>query len=250
MKLHLSLKTKVGIWILVGFLSPGMAWAQIESEKNDPYALVEVEVSQDYLASYKARRETHGIYYGVQYEPLVLSKYASTTQPGLKYKDLFGDEPIGLIRFNVDYKYNFALGSLAAGIDLATGSVSGSKSGSSMSLDVTKMGANFQFTLDMLMDEPYAAPYFGLNLWQMELSEKSPADSFSATTQMGYNYMLGVLVQLNWIDSEVAKDATFNFGLENTYLDLYITQYAKTESASDPNTETDFLYGAGIRLEF
>lgn len=247
MKLHLSLNTKVCICLLVGFLVPAIATAQ---EANDPNALVEIQVTQDHLAPYKQRREDHGIYFGIQYEPLVLVNYASTLQAGLKYKDLFGDEPISLMRVNMDYKYNFALGSLALGADIGTGSVSGNKSGSKASLDVMKYGVNLQFTMDMLMDEPYAAPYFGLNLWQMELSETSPTDSFSATTQMGYNYMLGLLVQLNWIDSDTSKESTFNFGLENTFLDLYITQYAKTEAADDPNTETDLSYGAGLRLEF
>jgi hypothetical protein len=52
------------------------------------------------------------------------------------------------------------------------------------------------------------------------------------------------------LDQDTAKESTFSTGLENTFIDLYITQYAKTESEDDPNTETDLGYGAGIRLEF
>jgi hypothetical protein len=95
----------------------------------------------------------------------------------------------------------------------------------------------------------------GLNLWQMGLKETSFAngaqtDSFSITTQMGYNYIVGFLFQLDWLDYDSAKTSTFDWGLENAFLDVYATQYAKTQSADDPNTETDWLYGAGLRLEY
>lgn len=252
MNLHLSLKTKVCIWAFVSLLGPGLAWAQDETveEYNDPNALVEVHIQQDILAPYQIRREKHGVYFGVQYEPLVLKNYASTLQSGVKYSGLFGDQAISLIRANMNYKYNFSLGSLALGADVGSGEVQSSKSGNSTTLSVLKYGINMQFTADNILPEPYAAPYFGLNIWKMDLSEKNSTDSYSGVTQIGYNYMLGVLVQLDWLDQETAKQSTFNTGLENTFLDLYITQYAKTQSNEDPNTETDLGYGAGIRLEF
>ncbi|MNT14044.1 hypothetical protein D3C72_1490340 [compost metagenome] len=186
----------------------------------------------------------------MQYEPLVLKNYESTLQPAVKYKGLFGDEAISLIRANMNYKYNFELGSIAIGADVGSGEVKGNKSGSSTTLTVLKYGLNLQFTVDNIWPEPYGAPYFGVNIWQMDLSEKNPSDSYSGVTQMGYNYMVGVLVQLDWIDQETAKQSTFSTGLENTFLDLYITQYAKTSAEDDPNTETDLGYGAGVRLEF
>ncbi|MNL47867.1 hypothetical protein D3C87_1706770 [compost metagenome] len=104
--------------------------------------------------------------------------------------------------------------------------------------------------MDMLLDEPYAAPYVAYSMWKMGISEESPNDKFNATTQIGYSYSVGVLLQLDWIDYEVAKTATFNYGLENTFIDVYATQYAKTQAADDPNTSTDFTYGAGLRMEF
>jgi hypothetical protein len=255
MNLHLSLRTKVCILALVGFLGPAMAYAQDDSEAevveyNDPNALVEVHVNQDVLASYKERRDKHGLYFGVQYEPLVLKNYTSTLQSGVKYSGLFGDEAISLIRANVDYKFNFELGSIAIGGDVGSGEIKGSKSGTATTLSVMKYGLNLQYTIDNILPEPYAAPYVGINIWQMDIGEKTASDSYSGVTQIGYNYMLGVLIQLDWLDQDTAKQSTFNSGLENTFIDLYITQYAKTESADDPNTETDIGYGAGIRLEF
>ena len=251
MNLHLSLRTKVCIWALATLLGPGMAFAQDdEVEVNDPNALVEVHLNRDILAPYKERRQKHGIYFGIQYEPLILKNYVSTLQSGVKYGGLFGDDAISLIHANMNYKYNFDLGSLAIGADVGTGEVQGSRSGTATTLSVTKYGLNLQYTMDNIWPEPYVAPYVGINIWQMDISEKNPTTSFSAATQIGYNYMIGVLIQLDWLDRDTAKESTFSTGLENTFIDLYITQYAKTESASDPNTETDLGYGAGLRLEF
>lgn len=254
MKLHQSLKSKVCIVLLS--LCCSAAFAQ-EAENTEGLVevppetnqLVEVEIRQDNLAPYKERREDHGAYFGIDYEGLDLKNYISTLD-GKSYGDLFGTDPIPLIHMNLDYKYNFMLGSLALGIDFGKGSISDNMSGSDRTLDVTKYGLGVKFTADMIMDEPYVAPYIGINFWQMELSESSPTDSFSATTQMGYNYTIGFLFQLDWLDNETAKNTTFNWGLENTFIDVYATQYAATSAEDDPNTETDFLYGAGLRLEF
>lgn len=208
--------------------------------------LVEVQIRQDNLAPYKERRETHGVYFGLDYEAINFKNFVSTLD-GMSYKDVFGEDTVNLIQAGMDYKFNFSLGSLSAGLFYGMGKVD---AGNSRSLEISKYGAAFRFTADMIMNEPYVAPYIGVNVWQMGISEKSATDSFSATTQMGYNYTLGLLIQLDWIDYNTAKESTFNWGLENTFLDVYATQYAKTEAPDDPNTETDFTYGAGLRFEF
>ncbi len=244
MKLHQSLKSKVCIVILA--LACSVAQAQTAVETSE---LVEVQHYQDNLAPYKERREDHGIYVGLDYEGLDLKNYISTLD-GKSYGELFGTSPIPLVHLSVDYKYNFVLGSLSLGVDLGKGTLSDNRSGSDRTLGVTKYGVGVKYTADMILDEPYLAPYVGIVVWQMSLDEKSPTNSFSATTQMGFNYTLGVLLQLDWIDYETAKNTTFNWGLENTFIDIYATQYAKTSAVDDPNTETDLLYGVGLRLEF
>jgi hypothetical protein len=180
---------------------------------------------------------------------LNLKNFISTLD-SKSYGELFGEEGIPMASLMVDYKYNFSLGSLALGLDYGKGRLSDSLSGTERSLDISKYGVGLKFTADMILDEPYIAPYVGIKFWQLGVTETSPTDSFSATTQMGMNYTAGVLLQLDWIDFDSAKNATFNWGLENTFIDLYVTQYAKTSAADDPDTETDLLYGGGIRFEF
>lgn len=208
--------------------------------------LVEVQIGQDNLAPYKERREQHGVYFGIDYEAIVFKNFISALD-GQSYKTIFGEDTINLVQVGLDYKFNFAMGSLAAGLFYGVGKVDGENE---RILDIGKYGFSLKYSADNFMNEPYAVPYLALNFWQMSISEKSATDSFSATTQWGYNYTLGFLFQLDWIDSETAKATTFNWGLENTFVDVYATQYAKTEAPDDPDTTTDFLFGAGLRLEF
>lgn len=250
MKLHQSLKSKVCILltVFVGFsaMAQEVVTDNLVEVPPQDLPLVEVQIPQDNLAPYKERRETHGVYFGMDYEAINFKNFISTLD-GMSYKDLFGEDTVNLVQAGLDYKFNFSLGSVSAGLFYGMGKVDAD---GSRSLEISKYGAAFRFMADMIMSEPYVVPYLGISAWQMGISEKSATDSFSATTQMGYNYALGFLIQLDWIDYDTAKETTFNWGLENTFLDVYATQYAKTEAPDDPNTETDFTYGAGLRFEF
>lgn len=255
MKLHQSLKataiSTLTIVVACSLYSPAFAQENKAAETMTEPQLVEVELRQDTLAPYSERRTRHGAYIGIDYEQLVLKNYLSTLEDR-DYESLFGSDSIPLLRLNIDYKYNTDIAAIAVGLDFGKGSISddGGVAGQDRTLDVTKYGIGAKLVLDMLFSEPYVAPYVGINIWQMSLAEKNPTDSFSATTQVGYNYTIGLMFQLDWLDFDSGNTATFSWGLENTFLDIYGTQYTQTSSAEDPNTETDFLLGAGIRLEF
>ncbi len=256
MKLHLSLKFLGSL--ITALLVSGAALGQeeeiqepqegmVEVQSSEP--LVEVITRQDNLAPYRERREKHGGSFALGYEALLLSKYTSTLSNNT-YKEVYGENPVPLIKLNIDYKYNADIGSAMAGLEFGKGSLTDDRIGESRTLDIMKIGANFKLLADVIWDEPYVVPYIGLSVWQMDIGEKSPTDNFSATTQLGYNYLLGLMFQLDWIDKDTAKNSTFNWGLENTFIDVYATQYAKTQAVDDANTETDFVFGAAFRMEF
>lgn len=245
MNLHLSLKILITLSLgLFGAVSSAQ-----ESEGNPP--LVEVELSQDNLAPYIERRDNSGVYFGINYEAVDLKNYVSVLDGvNQSYNAVFGADPVPLIRLNIDYKYNTPVGSIAAGVDFGVGTLSSSKSGVNHNLQLTRYGVGLKWTFDSFGEEPYVAPYLGLNIWQMGIKESTSTDSFEITTDFGYNYTVGLLFQLDWLDESASKTSTFDWGIESTFVDIYTTQYAKTMSDTDPNTETDFLYGAGLRLEF
>lgn len=208
--------------------------------------LVEVRLEQDSLAAYRDRRATNGFMFGVDYEDMVLKNFVSV-QDGATYKDLFGTDAIPFVHGSLDYKFNFGLGALTLGADFGGGSVSGK---SDRKLSVTKYGAGIKYIADVLWAEPYVAPYIGVNAWRMSTSDKSATDTTNETTGITYNYTVGLLIQLDWIDYDAAKQATFNYGLQNTYLNVYATQYAKSGDEADVDTQTDVLWGAGLKFEF
>ncbi len=255
MKLHLSpiiqIKALVSL-VLILFSSLALSATPEEEglvEVYNPDALVELQIRQDSLADYKTRRETHGIYFGLEYENYVPSSFVSLND-GKTYAALFDGEAIPIINIAIDYKYNFSLGSLALGLSGGMGSIEDNRSGDNRTLDITKYMATLKFTLDNLMQEPYVAPYVGMSMYQMSITDKSSTNTVSETPPMGYAYTLGLLLQLDWLDYDVAKNATFNYGLENTFLDVFMTQYFASGGDEDANMETDPMWGVGLRMEF
>ncbi|WP_413576380.1 hypothetical protein ACLVWU_18530 [Bdellovibrio sp. HCB290] len=258
MKLHLSPIVQIKALVsLVLILFSVTTFASIDENPEEegyvevysPNALVEKEIAQDTLASYKARRETHGIYFGVDYEDYVPVSFVSIND-GKTYQELFNGASLPIVSVMMDYKFNFELGSLALGASYGMGSIEDSFSGENRKLEITKYMATIKYSMDNLMNEPYVVPYFGMSAYQMSLNDSSPTGSISETVPMGYAYTLGLLVQLDWLDYDNAKQATFDFGLENTFLDVFMTQYLASGGDEDANMESDPIWGAGLRLEF
>ncbi|WP_413585822.1 hypothetical protein [Bdellovibrio sp. HCB274] len=255
MKLHLSpivqIKTLVSLVVLLFSLS---TFANIEEEEglvevHNPNALVEKEIAQDSLAPYKARRETHGIYFGIEYEDYVPLSFISIND-GKTYQELFNGVSLPIISVMMDYKLNFSLGSVALGASYGMGSIEDTFSGESRKLEISKVMATIKYSMDNLMNEPYVVPYVGMSAYQMNINDVSPTATISESVPVGYAYSLGLLIQLDWIDYDNAKQATFNFGLENTFLDVFMSQYLASGEDEDANMETDPIWGAGLRLEF
>ncbi|MBX3041434.1 MAG: hypothetical protein KF789_12070 [Bdellovibrionaceae bacterium] len=212
--------------------------------------LVEVRSIDKVYAPYRDRRGTHGFLFGVNYEnyfpDALISKVDSET-----YGDMFGDRPISFVGIEIGYKYNFFLGSLAALYGFSSGNLTDSRIGEERSLQINRNSLKIMYVMDRLMAEPYAAPYVAAGIWDFGIDEKvGGGDSFSGQTKMGNSITVGLLLQLNWLEKESSRNAYMAAGLENTYLDLFMTQHSNTSSEDDPTTRSPFDWGAGLRLEF
>ena len=211
--------------------------------------LVEVQILQDNLAPYKERQEDHGFYFRLAAEELLLKNFISAID-GLEYAEILKDNPTRMAMLNMEYKYNTGIGAFSVGVQAGKGNASDWASGQERTLNITKYGLGAKFTADKVLAEPYVAPYVGFTAWQMNIVEDSLVESKSEVTGIGYNYTVGLMIQLDWLDGDTAKNTTFNWGLENTFLDIYATQYAQSSGEEDPDTATDMILGAGICLEF
>lgn len=238
MNLHQSL-------IAILFLAIQLLYHSALGAETGP-PLVEVQIAEDVLAPYLERRDSNGIMVGIDYESLVFKNFYSS-EDGASYDTIFGSDSIPLVRIALDYKQNLSFGSLSIGAHYGVGSVS---SALDRALEITKYGGDIKFIADTLMKEPYVAPYIGVEAWKIQTVETATNTIITKTTGIGMSYSAGVLLQLNWIDLRTANLTALNYGLENTFINLYATQYSKTQGAEDFDTTTDLLWGAGIKLEF
>jgi hypothetical protein len=219
------------------------------SKRNSENNLVEVHIPGDPSLPYNERREASGWYFGISLGQIKFDKFISVID-GKTYSELFGKATTPLFQLEVAYKYNFFLGSIVAGLEVGQGRLSDNLSGSERNLELKKQAVVTRYMVDNLLAEPYVVPYLGLGYHRFEITESSPLNSVSEMTDFSSYIAAGVLLQLDWIDYETSKRATASVGLQNTFIDIYAHQYLKSASVADPDLSTDFVIGAGLRLEF
>lgn len=224
--------------------------AEVEREmQNTP--LVEVLIPADIIQDYKQRREDHGWMFGINYETYTPSNYISVLDNVATYGDMFGSTPIQMVEGELDYKMNFQAGSLSVGAGFGGGQVEGYGSDSQdHKIELTKTFLTASYIMDTLFPEPYVAPYVKGQIYRFGIKETNATDSFSSDSQEGLAYTFGVLLQLDALDHDGSRESVRNWGLQNTYVDVFVTKYMDTSGENDPKTENSFDYGAGLRLEF
>jgi hypothetical protein len=231
------------------FPDPSLAAAQ------DP-GLVEVHYPIEVLSPYKERRRTHGANVGVNLIQMIPYNWESLLTPGEFYSDVYGETPISLASVELGYKFNFVLGSLSFLLGYGSGFASTEVGGVYQDISVTKYLGKVMYIMDNLFSEPYVAPYVAGSAWQMTFNETQDGDDeeYFLTTGIGYEYSAGLLIQLNWIEDWLlggeSTTALADMGLENTYIDLFVSQHLRAGGEEEAPTATDYNYGAGLRLEF
>jgi len=222
----------------------------VEDYRKPVSDIVELHYPIEPDKPYKQRRNTNGFMLSIGYENVLFNQYLSAIDFTTPYSDMFGSSEIQVYKVEANYKFNFSLGSLMAGMGLGYGTLSSVGSGTMHSIEISKYSASLSYVMDALANEPYVAPYVTAGLMQLDLKETSETDSQSGSIQMAMFYQAGLLVQLNWLDDAVSRKALMDYGLQNTYADLFISHYEPSSSPDDPNTGTGWNLGAGLRLEF
>lgn len=225
--------------------------SDIVEDLREPVSdIVEMRIPLEVNSPYKQRRETHGFLVGLNFENTEMFNYVSIIDFATPYYDMFGVTEIPIYNLQMSYKYNFSLGALSVNTGIGYGTFSSQVSGSIRTLEITKYMLSASYIADGLFDEPYVAPYVTFGMNQFGITEKNGEESFSTGIEAAYFYTAGVLIQLNWLDHEAATRALIEYGLENSYLDVFVTQFQPSLDPGDPNTETEYTLGAGVRLEF
>lgn len=249
----LILKTLVALTttLIVGVAHSETETPDVVEDYRQPMSdIVERYIPVEINAPYKIRRENDGFLFSIGYENVEMYNYMSLFDFTTAFHDMFGEIEIPIYNMQLGYKYNFMLGAMAANLGMGYGTYSSPDSGIFRTLSIIKYTLSASYIMDNIFDEPYAAPYatFGVN--QFSLTERAGEEELSTGIEAAYFTSVGVLIQLNWLDSTVARRSLMEYGLENTYLDLYVSQFQPSIDETDPNTETEYTFGAGLKLEF
>jgi hypothetical protein len=213
--------------------------------------LVEVNYPIDVQTTYKERRRSSGANFGVHMEQFVPSQWASLID-GSSYDETYGSTPVNIFSLEGGYKLNFALGSISLLGGFGSGQASAQVDGGNRSMTVSKFYAKGMYILDNILPEPYIAPYVAGSVWKMQIKESEDISDAGGnySTGIGFDYTLGVLFQLNWLEQELSTKTLNDDGIQNTFLDIFATQYLKTQNPDDPSLASNFILGVGLRLEF
>lgn len=232
-------------------------------EESNTGGEVIVEKAEDYTQPYKLRRGTHGVLFSVGMEKYYPADYRSLFNDS-HVEDIIKEDRFSLVGVELGYKYNFVLGSVALLGTYASGSADGSFGGSDRNLALTKYGLSGNFALDGFLNEPWIVPYIQGGAHQFLIAESGVGGDQSATASIAFNYKFGLMFQLDWLEHSMDKnakvDALRSSGLENTFIDVFITEYLASGSAidptsaigteGDPNLRSSAELGVALKLEF
>jgi hypothetical protein len=243
-----ALEKGLGISLVLFSLSifnPSLGWAEEEDMAGNPDGLVEVHIKGDPYAPYVDRRTPWSGRLNMQWESFYPSSYIS---PGdqAPYSNIFGNNQGALISLSLGGQYNTGLGALYVDATYGAGTIPGIASGSALVL--SKYGAIAGILLDKLFANPWVSPFVAVEAVYFKWNET--AANVSGTTAVTVGTMAGISIHMNRVDEVAAAEAYINYGIKNSFVDIYAIQYNTSNSAGDPDLQTSPAIGAGFHLEF
>lgn len=237
-----------------------------QSALAEQYGQVIVEKPRDYSQSYKQRRTPHGLLISVGAEQFFPNNYYSLFKDA-GVGDIIGEKRILLFSGEIGYKYNFAAGSLALLLNFASGGSDGRVSNQPRNLSFVRQGVSVNFALDNVSEEPILVPYVQGGAHQFLVTESgvvaASAVDKSDNAPLAYNYRLGGMLQLDWVESFMDPTAKLqrlkSSKVENVFLDVYYAEYLAASNALDPgnptvvappNLSSSGEFGVGLKVEF
>lgn len=242
----------VNLVLCLGPVLPANAWAE-----DDVQHAVEVEQQQLLTMDtpYRQRRTLWGAQFALLTENGTFDRYLSPTSDTAayhlkSYSEMFAS-PLQTMELNLGVRMNTLVGSMILSLGYGGGSVMDSKTGLLTKLAVTKKSVGVTLLLDTILPEPYVVPYAGVNMmaWDTTFTMGDNIRWVSASPAV-MSMQYGVLVQLNWMDQRSMRQAHVENGLENAYLDLFMSKYPTITNEWGPNLTFTSSWGAGVRLEY
>lgn len=197
---------------------------------------------------YRDRRGLITGFFGVQADMFSPVNYSPNYQSrNVTYQSYYGGQQNTGVDLVFGAKMNFLFGSLGASITGGFFTAKNETDHATLSVQPITLGGIF--ALDALFSEPYIVPYVVAGEYIAYYSETLPTQSVSGRTPMALFYAVGLMFQLDWLDTEAHATAFEDFGLENTF--LFVEGRSLFKSADPvPNFSTPLQVNAGLRVEF
>lgn len=221
--------------------------AMVTEENNESY--IEYELPENEEVKFSERRKWYSIVFGANYSPIETKKFRSNYD-GFTYSELYGSSPMPYMQISVGPKFNTSFASMSFEGIFGQGFIEDTRVDEKRSLTLMKKGIVGTIYLDGIFKEPYVVPYGSFEAYELDYTDKAPDETRKGTTDITTGYSFGMLLQLNWLDPHPAEYARRNYGLHNTYVDLFLTAQNTSQSKDDPDFQTSISWGAGLKLEF
>mgnify|MGYP000629681816 CR=1 FL=1 len=200
-------------------------------------------------------RKSIGAYFSFgmhKYSPFNYAAILLQDQESHLFEDVFAGQPSDLFQGDIGLKWNLGPISLGLGGNYGMSSHSVDDPVGTFSLDIKKYGLGARIAVDNVFETPWVVPYANFNFYKMVFTESYGSDTDEYETGFGLAYSFGIMVNLNWADTDTVFSSRQEIGLRNTYLDLFAMKYENTsaETEGEPFTESDFNYGVGLTFEF
>ncbi len=233
-----------------GMESGGSAQKTSDSREEVPAPenLVDVHLRTNPHAVHKERRVNWSWRFAISGERFYPNSYISP-QNQASYQDMFGDNQGYLATATIGGQYSLNFGAIFLDLQYGGGTISGLAT-TEAKMQLNKHGLNFGILLDRFSDDPLLSPFIAFQAVRFNWQESSVIGALEGETSVATGLMVGFSFHLNRSDRHSASRAYMEYGLNNTYFDLFAVQYNDSDNNLDPSFKTTADVGLGLRLEF
>ncbi len=203
------------------------------------------------LMDYKNRRQESGVTFTIAktlFEPAFYQpKFSIDT-----FQTVYGEKEGTGVDVSFGQKNNLSIFSYTYEFGVNIYNVASLESATDVSdLKLISLLAGIKITLDTIFDEPYVVPFISAGGYLTRFEEVQNGNpTYSGNTQPAGYYAGGLLIQLDWVDRYMSRQAYEESGLENTFIFVEGRKFLASSNGVDPDLESEVHLSAGLQLEF
>ena len=216
---------------------------------QDSGGLVEMHVAVPRPEVYREYRPRWALRFGFSYESFSPTQFTSPIDSSSYSTDFGGTGVIPLVTTNLGTQYTLKIGTFS--LDAIYGKGNGSAINNlQTTLNLTKVGLGIGFMLDQIAQNPWVIPYATFQQVEFMWNHSVGTVTQSGTTAQTSVFTVGISLPLGLIDPEAGQISSREYGIKETYLDIFGIEYATSNSSTDPDFQTNMSLGAGLHFIF